>query len=47
MKILQSCTYENNKIVEDYKQKIIAELKNVDANSRTQALMFASFIVVN
>ena len=47
MKILQSCNYENNRIVEDYKQKVMNEMKNSDNNSRTQSLMFAHFIVVN
>ena len=47
MKILQSCNYENNRIVEDYKQKVMNEMKNSDNNSRTQSLMIAHFIVVN
>lgn len=46
IKILQSSNYENNRIVDDYKSRIMTEMKTSDNNSRTQALMFASFIVV-
>jgi len=46
IKILQSSSYENNRILDDYKSRIMTEMKTADNNSRTQALMFASFIVV-
>jgi len=45
MNILKTSHWDdNNKITDDYKKRIMEEMKSADNNSRTQALMFAQHV---